>query len=181
MRDLRELAQKYADKLKKIKCVAFDCDGILTTGHIRFDSEEVGWNRSFHTSDGYGMLVLQKAGLKVGVISGGDSYGLSKRFRENLKVDFTYFGDEDKRESYKKLLGMGFTDEEILYMGDEFFDLPLLRKCGFSATVPHASPEVQEAVDYVTERQAGYAAAREVIDMIRFVQEITPQIPDFDS
>jgi len=181
MRDLRALALKHRDQLQKIKCIAFDCDGILTTGHIRFDSEEVGWNRSFHTSDGYGMLVLQKAGLKVGVISGGDSYGLSKRFRENLKMDFTFFGDEDKRASYKKLLDMGFADEEILYMGDEFFDLPLLKKCGFSATVPHASPEVQEAVDYVTERQAGFAAAREVIDILRFAQDITPQIPNFDS
>ncbi|TNE97184.1 MAG: hypothetical protein EP326_11915 [Deltaproteobacteria bacterium] len=181
MRDLREIAKKYKDQLSKIKCVAFDCDGILTTGHIRYDSEEVGWNRSFHTSDGYGMLVLRRAGLKVGVISGGDSLGISKRFRENLQMDFTFFGDEDKRVAYKKLHDMGFKDEEILYMGDEFFDVPLLKRCGFAATVPHASPEVQEVADYVTERQAGFAAAREVIDILRFAQDITPQIPDFDS
>lgn len=181
MRDLREIAKKYKDQLSKIKCVAFDCDGILTTGHIRYDSEEVGWNRSFHTSDGYGMLVLRRAGLKVGVISGGDSLGIAKRFRENLQMDFTFFGDEDKRVAYKKLLDMGFKDEEILYMGDEFFDIPLLKRCGFAATVPHSSPEVQEVADYVTERQAGFAAAREVIDILRFAQDITPQIPDFGS
>ncbi|MCO4793303.1 MAG: HAD hydrolase family protein [Bacteriovoracaceae bacterium] len=181
MRDLREVANKFKGKLSKIKCVAFDNDGILTTGHVRFDSEEMGWNRSFHTSDGYGLLVLKRAGLKVGVISGGKSIGLSKRFEENLDLDFTFFGDEDKRVAYTKLLDMGFKDEEILYMGDEFFDLPLLKRCGFSATVPHASHEIQEGVDYVTERQAGFAAAREVIDILRYAQGITPQIPDFDS
>lgn len=177
--DLKEVAKYFEKKLLKIKCCAFDIDGILTTGHIRFDGEEMGFNRSFHTSDGYGLKVLKAAGLYVGVISGGDSLGIKKRFSENLKLDFTYFGDEDKRHAYLKLLDNGFKDEEILYMGDEFFDLPLLKRAGFSATVPSSSEEIREAVDYITYRDSGQGCAREVIDILRYAQGIVPHVDDF--
>jgi 3-deoxy-D-manno-octulosonate 8-phosphate phosphatase (KDO 8-P phosphatase) len=179
--DLRSLAIHYEKKLKKIKACLFDVDGVLTDGKIRFDGEEMGFNRSTHTSDGYGLKVLRQAGLKVGVISGGNSIGVEKRFRDNLKLDFIFLGNEDKREAYQAILDKGYKDEEILYMGDEFFDLPLLKRCGFSATVPGASLEVQENVDYVTTRSGGEGAAREVIDMLRYAQKIVPKVLDFDG
>ncbi len=179
--DLKQVSDFHADKLRNIQCCAFDIDGILTNGQIRFDGEEMGFNRSFHTSDGYGLKVLMQAGLHVGVISGGDSEGIRKRFVENLKLDFAFFGNEDKREAYLKLLERGFRDEEILYMGDEFFDLPLLKRAGFSATVPSASFEVRDQVDYVTFRDSGTGCAREVIDILRYAQGIIPKVPGFDE
>ncbi|MBT4791882.1 MAG: HAD hydrolase family protein, partial [Halobacteriovoraceae bacterium] len=66
--------------------------------------------------------------------------------------------------------------EQALYMGDEFFDLPILKRAGFSATVPNASLEIRESVDYVTARESGNACVREVIDLLRFVQNIVPKI-----
>ena len=177
--DLREVATHFENKLKKIKCCAFDVDGILTSGQLRYDGEEMGFNRSFHTSDGYGMKVLMRAGLKVGIISGGDSEGIKKRFEQNLALDFCYIGNEDKRDAYNKLLAQGLKDEEILYMGDEFFDLPLLKRAGFSASVQSASHEVSEAVDYVASRPSGMGCAREVMDLVRYAQNIIPEIPDF--
>lgn len=178
--DLRAIAKHFSSKLKKIKCCAFDIDGILTNGLIRYDGDEMQFNRSFHTSDGYGLKVLMEAGLWVGVISGGDSIGIRKRFADNLNLNFTYFGNEDKRQAYLELLKKGFKDEEILYMGDEFFDLPLLKRAGFSASVPNASHEIREAVDYVTFKESGQGCAREVIDLVRYAQDITPNIPDFN-
>jgi 3-deoxy-D-manno-octulosonate 8-phosphate phosphatase (KDO 8-P phosphatase) len=177
--DLREISSKYSDKLSKIKVALFDVDGILTNGLISWDGEPVGFNRSTHTQDGYGLKVLMQAGIKVGVISGGNSEGVVKRFRENLNLDYVYLGNEDKREAYLKVLDKGHKDEEILYMGDEFFDLPLLKRAGFSATVPNASYEIREAVDYVTIRPSGQACVREVIDLIRYAQGIVPNIKDF--
>jgi 3-deoxy-D-manno-octulosonate 8-phosphate phosphatase (KDO 8-P phosphatase) len=156
-------------------------DGVLTTGHILWQGEEVGFNRVSHTSDGYGLKVLMQAGLKVGIITGGNSLGVRKRFEENLGLDFAFMGNEDKRESYKKVLAMGFKDEEILYMGDEFFDLPLLKRCGFSASVPGASVEIRDEVDYVTARGSGHGCVREVIDVLRYAQGIVPNVPDFES
>ncbi len=175
--DLRLESKKHQEKLKNIKVALFDADGILTTGHIYWSGEEVGFNRYFHTQDGYGLKVLMKAGIKVGVISGGDSVGLHKRI-ENLGLNYSFTGSEDKRDAFKKVLDEGYKASEILYMGDEFFDLPLLKAAGFSATVPNSSHEIQEAVDYVTYRQSGMGCVREVIDLLRYVQNIVPEIEE---
>lgn len=176
---LRETAKRFESKLKRIKVVAFDLDGILTNAHVWWASEEVGFNRTFNIYDGYGMKVLMKAGLKVGVITGGNSVSVQKR-TEQLGVDFCYSGNEDKREAFKAIMARYDVEaDEILYMGDELFDLPLLRKAGFSATVPNTSDEVKEAVDYVTSRESGQGCAREVIDLVRYAQDIVPLLEDF--
>ena len=166
-------------QVKKIKVCAFDVDGILTDGRIYWAGENLGFSRSTNIRDGYGMRLLIKHGLKVGVITAGNSLSVIKRFEEHLKLDFVYRGMEDKRQAFESLLAKGFKDFEILYMGDEFFDIPLLRKAGFSATCPEAGLEIKEAVDYVTCNSAGRGCVREVIDMLRYVQGIVPEIPDF--
>jgi len=177
--NLREVAKKFEDKLKKIKVVAFDLDGILTDAHVWWASEEVGFNRNFNIYDGYGMKLLMLSGLKVGVITGGNSVSVTKRV-DQLGLDFCYAGNEDKREAFKDLMNRyKVSGSEILYMGDELFDLPLLKKAGFSATVPNTSEEVKEMVDYVTARSSGQGCAREVIDLVRYAQGIVPQLEDF--
>jgi len=180
-RDLRAESEKYSVKLKAIKVALFDVDGILTDGSIHWGGDVLGFNRSTNTLDGYGLKMLRKAGLKVGVITGGNSIGVLKRFKENLNLDYVFMGNEDKREAFKAVMKDGFKADEIMYMGDEFFDVPLLKKAGFSATVPSASHEVQEVVDDVTERYPGQAPAREVIDLLRYQQNIVPEIPDFEG
>lgn len=177
--DLKKVAKTHKKKLEKIKVFLLDVDGILTNGLIYYASGEVGFNRFFHAQDGFGIKILRRAGIKVGVISGGDSLGLRKRV-EYLGLDYSFLGNEDKRQAYLAILEEGYTDEEILYMGDEFFDIPLMKKAGFAATVPEVSQEVIEATDYVTRREGGKACVREVIDLLRYAQNIVPEIPDFD-
>lgn len=177
--DYQKLATKFKSKLLPIKVALFDVDGVLTDGRVYYDGEEVGFNRFFNVRDGYGMNVLREAGIKVGIITGGNSLGVLKRFRENLKVDFLYYGNEDKRQAYKDVLSQGYSDNEILYIGDEFFDLPLLKRAGFSASPPTASPEILEAVDYVTMARPGMGVVREVIDILRKARDIVPQVADF--
>ena len=183
-KDIFEKAAKaHGDKIKKLKVLAFDIDGILTDGRIWWESEEVGWNRAFHAHDGYGLKLMQEAGYKVGVITGGNSSGIYKRFKEGLGLDFVYAGKEDKREAYLEVASMdgGYKDEEIFYMGDELFDVPLLKKAGFSATVPNSSFEVSQVCDYVTTKTSGTGCAREVIDLIRYVCDIAPKVKEFDE
>ncbi|MCK5074544.1 MAG: HAD hydrolase family protein [Bacteriovoracaceae bacterium] len=179
-RDFREISRKFQDKLKKIKVFLADVDGILTDGRIFWAGPEVGFNRAFHALDGYGMKMLQRAGLKVGIISGGDSKSVKVR-SDYLKLDYVFIGNEDKREALLTVMKDGFKPEEVCFMGDEFFDLPVLKKAGFSATVPKASPEIREAVDYVTQREGGDACVREVIDILRFAQGIVPDILEFEE
>lgn len=178
MIDFRGLAKKHEAKLKKIKVACFDLDGILTDAKVQYDGAELGFNRSFCVYDGYGMKLMMKAGLKVGVITGGNSVSVQKRV-EQLGLDFCYAGNEDKREAFKDLIKRySVKPDEILYMGDELFDLPLLKASGFSATVPSACIEVLEGVDYITTRRSGEGCAREVIDLLRFAQGITPPMEE---
>jgi 3-deoxy-D-manno-octulosonate 8-phosphate phosphatase (KDO 8-P phosphatase) len=172
--NLKIIAKNFESKLKKIKVVVFDLDGILTDAHVWWESEEVGFNRAFNIYDGYGMKLLMKAGLKVGVITGGNSISVQKRV-DQLGLDFCYAGNEDKRSAFLDILSRyEVKDEEVLYMGDELFDIPLLKKAGFSATVPNTCDEVLEIVDYVTKRESGKGCAREVIDLVRYAQGIHP-------
>lgn len=169
--DYRTIAQKHREKLKAIKVAVFDVDGVLTDGKVYWSGNEVGWNRFFHTSDGYGMKMLMSAGVKVGVITGGSSIGVIKRFKELLNVDYFHYGSENKIPAFEKILQEAkVKPSEVLYMGDEFFDLPILKKVGFSATTKIASVEIQEAVDYVAYREPGLGCAREVMDLLRLAQ-----------
>lgn len=160
----------HGPRLRRIRVLAFDVDGVLTDGRVWFAGGDVGWNRFFDTKDGYMMQEMRRRGYKVGIVSGGDSRSLRERFGDGeraLKVDFAFTGDEDKTGAYEGIKALGFGDEDILYMGDEFFDVPLLRRCGFSATVPEASEEIRDLVHYVTRAPGGRGAAREVMDMVR--------------
>lgn len=177
--NLKGTAKRFENQFKQIKLALFDVDGILTDGKVFWQGEEVGFNRFFHVRDGYGLKLLKMAGIEVGIITGGNSRGLKERFKQ-LGIDNFYYGKEDKRSAYLELQQKyEYTDSQILYMGDEYFDLPLLKKAGFSATVPSASLAIQESCDYITEKSAGDGAAREVIDLLLRVQEFTPDIPDF--
>jgi 3-deoxy-D-manno-octulosonate 8-phosphate phosphatase (KDO 8-P phosphatase) len=181
MERLKDVAKKFDSKLKKIKVFATDVDGVLTDGRLWYQGQEMGWNRYFHAHDGSGLKYLIDAGIKVGVISGGDSRGLRNRL-EYLKLDFFYLGSDDKRQGYLDLKKrFNVTDEEILYIGDDFYDIPILKKVGFAVSVPSASEEVREVVDWVTNKDAGHGAVREAVDVLRHAAGIIPRIPDFDE
>ncbi len=177
-RDLRAEARRHQEKLGKIKVFLCDVDGILTNGFIYWGGDQVGFNRFFHALDGYGMKLLREAGIKVGIVTGGDSLGVKMR-ADYLKLDYAFVGNEDKRQAFLKVLQDGYKAEEILYMGDELFDIPLLRKAGFSATVENSPHEVREVVDYITERDGGQGCVREVIELLRYAQNIQVNIKDF--
>ncbi len=176
MEDLKLVAKRFESKLKKIKVFATDVDGVLTDGRIFYSGKEMEFNRFFHALDGYGLKMMMELGLKTGIISGGDSRSLIER-SDNLKLDFLYMGNEDKRESFEQLQKKyNVSAEEILYIGDEFFDVPILKRAGFSATVPHASSEIKECVDYITQTPGGEGAVREIVDLVRYAHNFVPAV-----
>ncbi len=173
------MQKQNLDKLKKIKLFLFDVDGILTDGKLLWDDSLQEFLRFYHIRDGYGLRLLIEAGYKVGIISGGKSKNVRKRF-EILGAHYLYLGHLDKRQSYLDAQKQAeCTDEETLYMGDELFDTPLLKKAGFSATVADATDEVKSYVNYVTKKNGGEGAVREVIDYFRLCHDSKPNILDF--
>lgn len=156
---------------EQIKFLALDVDGVLTDGRVWW-VEGTGWTRSFCIQDGYGIKLLQKAGIEVAFISGGDSKPLRER-AEWLGVKHTYLGNEEKTGAWDEIIKKtGLKDHQIAYVGDELFDIPLLKRAGFAACPPHSVDEVKQVVHYVTKKDGGFGAVREVIDLIRVAQNI---------
>jgi 3-deoxy-D-manno-octulosonate 8-phosphate phosphatase (KDO 8-P phosphatase) len=157
------------ERIKKIKLLALDIDGVLTDGRIWW-VEGTGWTRAFNVADGYGIKLLMKSGIDIAFISGGDSVSVRKR-AEWLKIPHVYLGDENKETALEKILAdTGFKEEEVAFMGDELFDIPVLKRVGFAVTVPHAPKEVKEVADRITEREGGNGAVREFCNLILDIQ-----------
>lgn len=162
-------------RLKKIKILILDVDGVMTDGRI-FWLDGHGWTRHFHVKDGYGLKVLMKSGIQVAVISGGESEDVKTRMKF-LKINHVFLGDEDKIKALEKIVeATGLALEEMAFMGDDLFDIPVIEKVGFSATVPHAVEAVKARVHYVTETPGGWGAVREIADAIRKAQGLGPYL-----
>ena len=165
MGSMSEEFYKFKDKLGNIKILAMDVDGILTDSRIILDSG-LGWKRFFSVRDGIGIHQLRKAGYKTAVITGAYSEDVRKRVQD-LEVDYFYENKLDKGPAYENLKKQsGFQDEEVSYIGDDIFDIPILRQVGFSATVPEAVEEVLKECDYITSRKGGYGAVRDLCHLI---------------
>ncbi len=153
------------EKLAAIKLLLLDVDGILTDGRIVYDNNGNEF-KAFDVKDGHGLKLLQRAGIRIGIITGRSSAVVQRRATE-LGIDILYQGALSKLEPYNEILAAeGLTDAQVAYMGDDVVDLPILRRVGFSATVADAVADVLPLVDYVTQRKGGRGAVREVCDML---------------
>ena len=153
------------DKVKNIKMLVMDVDGILTDARIILDSS-LGWKRFFSVRDGVGIHQLRHNGYKTAIITGSHSEDVRKR-AQHLKIDHFFENKLDKGPAYEELKKLsGFADNEICYIGDDIFDIPLLKQVGFSATVPEAVEEVIKECDYITNRNGGYGAIRDLCQLI---------------
>lgn len=165
------------ERLKKIRLLLLDVDGVMTDGRIIFDNHGVE-TKAFDVKDGHGLKLLQRAGLKVGIITGRESEVVRFRARE-LGIDILHQGAKSKLEPYLEAVGeLGLRDEEVAYVGDDLVDLPILRRVGFAATVADAVEEVKPLVHYVTARCGGRGAVREVCDLILKKTGRWPEVTD---
>lgn len=152
-------------KLKAIRMLVLDVDGVLTDGRIVVD-ERGRESKFFNVLDGHGIKMCKRAGLMVAFLSGRASAPTKQQAKE-LKVDFCLEGRRDKLKGLRELMRMsGVSLEQIAYVGDDLPDLPVIRCAGFGAAVANAVDEVKDAADYITKRKGGQGAVREVIEYI---------------
>ncbi len=152
-------------KLEQIKLLLLDVDGVMTDGGIYYSNsgEEM---KKFNIQDGYGIIKLQRAGIKVGIITGRVSEIVTRRAAE-LGINEVHQNFEKKIEAYEIIKkNLNLSDKEIAYIGDDEFDIPVLAKVGFSAAPADAVPSIIKFVNYVCKRNGGNGAVREVIDII---------------
>ncbi len=152
-------------RLRRLKLLLLDVDGVMTDGGLYYTAEGVEFKR-FNAQDGYGIVRAREHGLKLGIISGRATPIVDARAGV-LKIDDVIQGTDDKVSAMESIRDKyGLEDREIAFMGDDLFDIPLLRRVGFSAAPSNARPEVQRAVQYVTKAAGGEGAVRELIELI---------------
>jgi 3-deoxy-D-manno-octulosonate 8-phosphate phosphatase (KDO 8-P phosphatase) len=148
-----------------IRVAFFDVDGVMTDGGI-FLSDQGETLKRFHILDGLGLKLLARAGITPVVITGRDSLPLRKRL-DALGVTHVHYGTEDKRPAAERSLAtLGCDWSQAAAMGDDWPDLPVLRRCALAVAPPHAHAEVRAVARYVTQAAAGQGAAREFCDLL---------------
>jgi 3-deoxy-D-manno-octulosonate 8-phosphate phosphatase (KDO 8-P phosphatase) len=152
-------------RLAKIRLLLLDVDGVMTDGRIIFD-DRGGETKAFDVKDGHGLKLLQRAGLRIGIITGRQSPVVERRAAE-LGIELVYQGAKDKLVPFRDILQRtGLDPEAVAYVGDDIVDLPILRQVGFAATVADAHEEVKPHVHYVAQRPGGHGAVREICDLL---------------
>ncbi len=151
---------------RAIRLLVLDVDGVLTDGRLYFGPRGEAL-KVFHVRDGLGMVELQRAGVRIAVISGRRSPMVAARCRE-LGVGEVHQGVSDKLKVLKALLKRtGIAAAECACIGDDLPDLPLMRHVGRAFAVADAAPEVRDAAHAVTRLPGGAGAVREVCDRLR--------------
>lgn len=148
-----------------VRVAFFDVDGVLTDGGL-YLSEQGESLKRFHILDGLGLKLLQKAGITPAVITGRDSQPLRARLQA-LGIAHVHYGAEDKRAPAEKTLqALGLQWSDAAAIGDDWPDLPLLRRCAFAGAPINAHAEVKAVAHYVTLAAGGQGAAREFCDLL---------------
>ncbi len=152
-------------KAKEIKLFLLDVDGVMTDGSISYN-DEGSETKTFNARDGFGMTLLRQTGVEIGLITARSSQALERRVKD-LNLTHVYQGKRKKVEVFEEIIdSLSLTPRQVAYMGDDWLDLALLSRVGFSATVADGVPEVQKIVDYVARRNGGRGAVREVCELI---------------
>jgi 3-deoxy-D-manno-octulosonate 8-phosphate phosphatase (KDO 8-P phosphatase) len=146
-----------------------DVDGVLTDGKMYYipgKGREIVEFKSFHSLDGIGLRLLNQFGITTGVITGRESPGTEERAK-SLGMGYAYQGFLSKLEPLRQILAdTGLKPENAAYMGDDWTDIPVLKKAGLACAPGNAQAEVKRAAHLVTAKEGGLGAVREVCDFI---------------
>jgi len=159
----------YKQLLSNITTLIFDVDGVLTNGMVTImpNGELV---RNMNIKDGYALKTAINQGLNVCIISGGKNEGVRIRL-ENLGIKDIYLGAHNKIEQYNELVTTyNLQSENVLYMGDDIPDLPIMKLVGMPCCPNDAVREIQQISKYISDKKGGEGCVRDVIEQILRVQ-----------
>ena len=149
----------------KIEIAMFDVDGVMTDGGMIFDEDGKEY-KVFNAKDGQGLVMLNKAGIKTIIITAKESYMVQKRF-ESLGFTRIYQGQRNKERALEEVVDeFDVRFEQIAYMGDDLPDLGVLKRVGLSSCPKDAVEEVVKVCRFVSKKDGGRGAVRELCDLI---------------
>jgi 3-deoxy-D-manno-octulosonate 8-phosphate phosphatase (KDO 8-P phosphatase) len=149
----------------KVKLILLDVDGVLTNGKILLHADG-SESKQFDIRDGTGIVLAQRAGLRVGLLSARQAAATTERAAQ-LRIPLVRQGATDKLAVYDEILREEhLTDADVAYMGDDLLDLPVLARVGFAAAPADAVPEVRARARWVSGSDGGDGAVRELTEVI---------------
>ncbi len=152
-------------RLKKIKLLATDVDGVLTDSGMYY-SENGDEMKKFSTRDGMGLVLLRKAGYKLAIITAEDTKIVERRAAK-LKITDLFQGARDKVAAMEILMKRhSLTWDEVAYIGDDVNDLEVMKRVGFAATPADATDENKKVAHYITKKNGGGGCVREICDLL---------------
>lgn len=158
------------ERARKIKMLVLDIDGVMTDGRIIYDSRGNDL-KCFNVQDGLGLALLHQAGIKVTLITAKASRTVLRRARDIGAVEIKQ-NAIDKLPAFNQILKKhNLKYKDICFVGDDLIDLPLMRRVGLAVAVNNGCDEVKSAAHYVTRKEGGKGAVREVIEIILRAQD----------
>lgn len=152
-------------KAQGVAIAFFEVDGVLTDGGLHLSPKGENLNR-IYAQDAYGLELLQTAGIAPAILTRCDSRPLRLRLKA-LGIRHAHFAVQDKCVAAQTVLdGLGLQWEQAAAMGDDWPDLPLMRRCAFAAAPSGAHREVRAVADYVSARRGGDGAVRDLCDVL---------------
>jgi|SRR5690554_175053 len=167
---LRLMTKETLARARPIKLLLLDVDGVLTDCRLYFDNagNEL---KAFNTLDGLGIKLLQKTGVKVGIITGRRSALVARRARD-LGIEWIIQGREDKWQALSEVFDQLHLElDQIAYMGDDWPDLPIMLRVGLALSVPNGHSAVTERAHWVSQSRGGEGAVRDACDFIMQAQD----------
>lgn len=152
-------------KLRGIKLLVLDVDGVLTDSGMYYsaDGEQL---KKFSTRDGQGISLLREAGVKCAIITSENSE-IARRRAEKLNMDYIFIGRRDKLNALNEILNKEeMAVEEVAYIGDDIYDIPVLKQVGFSSVPGDGHDSAKAVAGYICEHKGGQGCVREVCDII---------------
>lgn len=151
--------------LRKIKALVFDVDGVLSAETITMDAQGTPL-RTVNIKDGYALQLAVKRGLHVAIITGAGVEAIRVRY-EGLGVQEVHLSCAAKVPVYDDMLRrLGLMHDQVLYMGDDIPDYPVMRLCGCPCCPADAAPDIRQASIYVSHLRGGYGCVRDVVEQV---------------
>jgi 3-deoxy-D-manno-octulosonate 8-phosphate phosphatase (KDO 8-P phosphatase) len=161
--------KNYKEILNHITTFIFDVDGVLTDSSVHV-TESGEMLRVMNIRDGFAMKAALESGYNVCIISGGNNEGVRIRLR-NLGITDIHLASPNKVETFKEYIDLyAIKPEEVLYMGDDIPDYHVMQLVGLPTCPQDASPEIKAISKYISHKNGGKGAVREVIEQVMKVQ-----------
>ena len=155
------------ERLLRIKAIAFDIDGVMTDGGI-LAMPDGDLLRVFDAKDSFGVRMAKMNGLHTGIITGGSSESIVKRFSYcGVEPEDIYLHSRIKLDDFKAFCQRhSLLPEEVMFFGDDLPDIPVMKACGIGVAPADAVIEVREAADFVSTFKGGHGCVRNAVEMI---------------